>query len=92
MGQQTWEYVFGFLERLNHYLLFKWTRKGLQMPAIVILLTHRMDNLNYVMDGLKTKADRVAFLNARWKGNVNRICIHTYCDIQSSNCTFHNSV
>eukprot|EP01036_Dinobryon_divergens_P023157 gene23157-31476_t len=34
MGRQDWEFVFGFLERLNHYLLFKWTRKGLPMPAI----------------------------------------------------------
>ena len=70
MPRQDWEYVFGFLERLNHYLLFKWTRKGLPMPAIVILLTHRMDQLHYVMDELKTKSERIAFLNAWWKGKV----------------------
>ena len=81
LGQQSWEYVFGFLERLNHYLLFKWTRKGLQMPAIVILLTHRMNQLHFVMDELKTKTDRIAFLNTWWNGKVKSICIHTYYDI-----------
>jgi len=70
LGRQDWEYVFGFLERLNHYLLFKWTRKGLPMPAIVILLAHRLDQLHYVMDELKTKSERIAFLNAWWKGKV----------------------
>ena len=70
MGSQDWEYVFGFLERLNHYLLFKWTRKGLPMPAVVILLTHRLNQLHFVMDELQTKADRIAFLNAWRNGTV----------------------
>ena len=41
----SWEYVFGFLERLNNYLLYKWTKKGLKMPAVVILLTHKLPKL-----------------------------------------------
>ena len=70
MGRQDWEYVFGFLERLNHYILFKWTRKGLPMPAIVLLLTHRLDQLHYVMDELPTKSERIDFLNSWWRGKV----------------------
>ena len=60
----TWEYVFGFLERLNNYLLYKWTKKGLKMPAIVILLTHKLPKLLDAMNivDIRSKAKRKQYL------------------------------